>query len=157
MDSEKLKSLRIRREARRRSRGPRRFILGLILLVTAAGAGFASPRKEDERRLRGGMDPALRTEETNRAADPTIAAAVGTGGDVVLTVGGCTVIRERIELSPRFTGELKWTGVRPGDTVTNGQVAVLLDDAERRARVKEAGGRVANARAALEKAELEGN
>ena len=50
---------------------------------------------------------------------------------------------------------MKWIGVRKGDSVTNGQVLVLLDDAEQQARVKEAEGRLANARAALTKAELD--
>jgi hypothetical protein len=38
---------------------------------------------------------------------------------------------------------------------TNGQVVVLLDDAEQRARVLESEGRLANARAAATKAELD--
>jgi len=39
--------------------------------------------------------------------------------------------------------------------VTNGQVLVLLDDAEQQARVREAEGRLANARAGLDKAEID--
>jgi HlyD family secretion protein len=65
------------------------------------------------------------------------------------------VNRERIEVSPRFLGQVKWIGVRKGDMVTNNQVLVLLDDAEQQARVKEADGRLANARAGLDKAEID--
>jgi HlyD family secretion protein len=73
----------------------------------------------------------------------------------VLTVSGYIVNRERIEISPRFLGQVKWIGVRKGDTVTNNQVLVLLDDAEQQARVKEAEGRLANARSGLDKAEID--
>jgi len=65
------------------------------------------------------------------------------------------VNRERIELSPRFMGQVKWIGVRKGDTVTNGQILVLLDDAEQRSRMKEAEGRMASARVGVEKATLD--
>src|SRR5262249_2658904 len=76
-------------------------------------------------------------------------------GDAVLTVTGYIVNRERIELSPRFMGLVKWIGVRKGDTVTNGQVVVLLDDAEYKARLHETEGRLANARVAVAKSELD--
>src|SRR5262245_42787242 len=73
----------------------------------------------------------------------------------VLTISGYIINRERIELSPRFLGVVKWIGVKKGDAVTNGQVVVLLDDAEYRARLTEVEGRVASAHAALSKAELD--
>jgi HlyD family secretion protein len=88
--------------------------------------------------------------ETNR---PATTASSHAGG-AVLTVSGYIVNRERIEISPRFLGEVKWIGVRKGDTVTNGQVLVLLDDAEQVARIREAEGRLATAQAAAEKARL---
>jgi HlyD family secretion protein len=50
---------------------------------------------------------------------------------------------------------VKWIGVKKGDAVTNGQVVVLLDDAEQKARLTEAEGRLANAKAAMTKAELD--
>jgi HlyD family secretion protein len=49
---------------------------------------------------------------------------------------------------------VKWIGVKKGDSVTNGQVVVLLDDAEYKARLREAEGRLAFAQVAIEKAEL---
>src|SRR5260370_42388863 len=65
------------------------------------------------------------------------------------------VNREGFELSPRLMGVVKWIGVHKGDTVTNGQVVVLLDDAEQKARLLEAQGRLANAQTSQAKAELD--
>jgi HlyD family secretion protein len=45
--------------------------------------------------------------------------------------------------------------VKKGDVVTNGQVVVLLDDAEYKARQHETEGRLENAKVAVEKAEME--
>src|SRR4029078_915728 len=73
----------------------------------------------------------------------------------VLTVSGYIVNRERIELSPRFMGVVKWIGVKKGDAVTNGQVVVLLDDSEYQARLMEVEGRVASAQTAVAKAGLD--
>jgi HlyD family secretion protein len=73
----------------------------------------------------------------------------------VLEPSGYIVNRERIEISPRFLGVVKWIGVKKGDAVTNGQVVVLLDDAEQKARVAESEAQVANAKIALEKAEID--
>ena len=70
------------------------------------------------------------------------------------SVSGYIVNHERIELSPRFMGLVQWIGVRKGDTVTNGQVLVRLDDTEFRARLAEQQGRLASARANVEKARL---
>jgi HlyD family secretion protein len=156
MDSEKLKSLQIDRESRRRSRGPLGLILLLIVLITAAGAYFAWPRKGDGQRVFSSADRKLTAGATNALSASTNAAPPAGGNeDVLLTVSGYIVNRERIELSPRFMGQVKWIGVRKGDTVTNGQVVVVLDDAEQRARVMEAEGRLTNAKASLEKAELD--
>ena len=91
---------------------------------------------------------------TNAAAASSPASAARVAGSV-LTVSGYIVNRERIEVSPRFLGQVKWIGVRKGDTVTNNQVLVLLDDAEQQARVKEAESRLANARAGMDKAEID--
>ena len=73
----------------------------------------------------------------------------------MLIVSGYIVNRERIEISPRFMGVVKWIGVKKGDAVTNNQVVVLLDDTEFKARMQEAEGQLANAKAGLSKAELD--
>jgi RND family efflux transporter MFP subunit len=65
------------------------------------------------------------------------------------------VNRERIELSPRFVGIVKWIGVKKGDPVAKDQIVVTLDDAEQAARVAEADGAVAAAAARVEKSELD--
>jgi len=72
----------------------------------------------------------------------------------VLTVSGYIVPRERIEISPKFQGTVTWIGVKKGDRVNRGDVIVKLEDAEYRARVLEAQGRVASAAANLTNAEL---
>ena len=73
----------------------------------------------------------------------------------VLTVSGYIINHQRIELSPRYLGTVTWIGVKKGDLVTNGQVVVLLDDAEYKARLHEADGRVAEAKANIDKAKLD--
>src|SRR5439155_1045243 len=75
---------------------------------------------------------------------PTPAAAQTASGSV-LTVSGYIVNRARIELSPRFEGTVKWIGVKKGDRVAKDQVVVMLDDAEQRARLLEAQGRLSSA------------
>ena len=49
---------------------------------------------------------------------------------------------------------VKWIGVKKGDAVTKDQIVVLLHDAEQKARVAETEGRLASARVALARAEL---
>jgi len=89
-----------------------------------------------------------------KAGTNGVAPAVPAGGDtnVALVVSGYIVNRERIELSPRFMGVVNWIGVKKGDAVTNGQVVVLLDDREFQARLTEAEGQVARAKAGVAKA-----
>lgn len=74
-------------------------------------------------------------------------------GDAVLTVSGYVIPRERIEISPRFQGTVKWIGVKKGDFVQQGDVLVLLEDDEYAARLKEAEARVLRAEAGLELAQ----
>ncbi|HMJ64429.1 MAG TPA: efflux RND transporter periplasmic adaptor subunit [Candidatus Binatia bacterium] len=147
MDPDRLSSLQIPPEAKRRSSNFVWIILVLVLALSGLAIFFAVPRKSDKTRL-------LETSKTGNKATNSLALAKGTN-DSVLTVSGYIVNRERIELSPRFMGVVKWIGVKKGDAVTNGQVVVLLDDAEHRARLAEAEGRLANARTAVEKAEID--
>src|SRR5207245_2871321 len=116
------------------------------------------PSPEDERRVgkrSGNPSAAPSPLATNAWTLATTNATRGKPDDAVLTVSGYIVNRERIELSPRFLGVVKWIGVKKGDAVTNGQVVVLLDDAEYKARLHETDGRLANANVAVEKAELD--
>jgi HlyD family secretion protein len=156
MDSEKLKGLQIRAEAKKRPQRPVWIIFLLVALLTAAGAFFALPRKQDERRfLPGQKEGAAPVSSNPGATSPAPANSARPTDGAALTVSGYIITRERIELSPRFIGVVNWIGVRKGDTVKKGQVVVRLDDAEQKARLLEAEGRLANAKVAVNKAELD--
>jgi len=99
------------------------------------------------------------------AATATAAGAAATGanstpatpvkaGEPVLTVSGYVIPRERIEISPKFMGTVKWISVKKGDDVKKNDVIVLLEDDEYRARVMESEGRLALAEANLTNAEI---
>ena len=158
MNEEKLKSLQILPEEKRRSKGPLWGILLGVALITV-GAFYLARSSEKSRIVNSGVKPpgstsASPTEEMSAANGPTNAPP-GPASDVILTVSGYIVNRERIELSPRFLGVVKWIGVKKGDAVTNGQVVVLLDDAEYKARLLEAEGHLASAQANVSKAQLD--
>src|SRR5205085_7653944 len=140
----------IRSERKQRRRGTPWLIFSGVIIATAVAIYFAWPKGEDHR-LSGGAKPS-----GNTSTMPTNAPAFsGSATDAVLTVSGYIVNRESIRISPRFLGVMKWIGVKKGDAVTNGQVVVLLDDAEQKARVAEGEAQVANAQVAVEKAEIE--
>jgi RND family efflux transporter MFP subunit len=168
MNTEQLRSLRISPEAKRR---PQRAYWGILLTVAAVLLGtvaFIQPWAKDKRELAAVAAAGAETS-TNAAAQPakngsldpvapgaaaTKAASAAGGGDSVLTVSGYIVARERIEISPRFLGVVKWISVKKGDAVTNGQVVVQLDDAEYRARMLQAEGQLNSAKADVERDRL---
>jgi HlyD family secretion protein len=140
--------------------------------VTAVVVYFAVPRASDS--IRSGLksnrkatsgskdglgpDPGLGATSGNTAPGSGNAGPGAPAGKVagsVLTASGYIVNRERIELSPRFMGVVKWISVRKGDAVTNGQVVVLLDDSEYKARERETEGRLESVKVAVAKAELD--
>jgi HlyD family secretion protein len=165
----KLSQLAMDPAAKQRSSGTTTLIfIGVAVAVIAALLVWKPWAKEGERYKTGAGKSVERGElkagnaaaagsvvasETTPSANAT-ATMASTGSDSVLVVSGYIVNRERIELSPRFMGVVTWIGVKKGDTVTNGQVVVLLDDTEFKARLQEAEGQVASARAAVAKAEL---
>ncbi len=175
MTEEKLQQLRIASEQKRRSRTPLWLIFGGVLVVTGVVAYFAVPRAGDDVRSgllsnreaatqKAGEDMAARNQrlDTKRGAtNAPVASAPATPGPAarvdgsVLTASGYIIARERIEVSPRFMGVVKWVGVKKGDSVTNGQTVVLLDDSEYRARLAEVEGQLAVANVAVEKARLD--
>ena len=158
MNAEKLKALEIRPEAKSQiARQPLDHLSGNsgclrhLRLPGLAERGRLPPHRR--RQKAAGPDGSqLDTAPQNSVSPPAPAKEVGGS---VLTVSGYIVNRERIELSPRFMGVVKWIGVKKGDAVTNGQVVVLLDDAEQKARVAEAEGRLASAKVVVAKAELD--
>jgi HlyD family secretion protein len=116
------------------------------------GAGKSVERGELKTAAGATAGSGTKTAATSSTNEPMSAAA---GSDAVLVVSGYIITRERIEISPRFMGVVKWIGVKKGDVVTNGQVVVLLDDTEYRARLQQAEGLLADARAGLAKAGLD--
>jgi HlyD family secretion protein len=159
--------LRIDATDRQRSTGAVKIIFIGVALVAVIAVLFWKPwLNEGQRTLnKNGGTTAVTGETTSK----TFAAAVSTNsfskiqvvatrpadGNVALTVSGYIINRERIEISPRFMGMVKWIGVKKGDAVTNSQVVVLLDDAEYQAQLHQTEGRLANARTAVSKAELD--
>ena len=141
MNPDKLKQLEIEPDRKRRPRG---------------AIYMAWPKPGDKDRI---VDTGVKTLQgatpspgsTNEPALSSSPAAK----DSVLTVSGYIVNRERIELSPRFLGVVTWIGVKKGDSVTNGQVVVLLDDTEYNARLVEAEGKLASAKAMVTRATLD--
>jgi len=163
MNSERLQSLHIAPEQRRRASGSVWKILALVGLILAAGTYFAWPRKGDGVRVfRGGVkveskEPASAVASAAAAppaSAPAAPAAPGKAEDVTFTVSGYIVNRERIEVSPRFMGLVEWIGVKKGDRVEKGQVVVRLDDAEQKARLTEIEGQLAAARVGVERAKI---
>ena len=148
MDADKLKQLQIEPATKRRPRGSFRVIIAVVLLAVFAAGYFAWSGRGDRTPAAAA---ATNTATTNAAVAASSPAA---SGDAVLTASGYIINRERIEISPRFMGVVKWIGVHKGDAVTNGQIVVLLDDAEFQAQLAQADGKLAAAHAAVGKAQL---
>jgi HlyD family secretion protein len=160
--NEPLSRLHITAEKKSRRRSGSRLMLvivGLFLLVAALV--FMATRRGDREPI-----PEKRAPGTLGASAGAAAVAAGTtaiastpvvppkSGEPVLTVSGYVIPRERVEISPKFMGTVKWIGVKKGDEVKKGDMIVLLEDDEYRARVMETEGRVALAEANLTNAEV---
>lgn len=165
MNTDKLKSLSIDRSRKSRPQGALWAILVVVLLITGVALFLARPKDSDNVRLinRSGEVSAASTARGEKpaklpaapaTADANPSSTSGNNEAIVVTVNGYIINRERIEISPRFMGVVKWIGVKKGDTVTNNQVVVLLDDTEYQARLAQADGTVAAARANVARADL---
>ena len=159
MSVDKLKDLQIDPGQKQRSQRPFWIIVGNVLTFTVIALIIWQPwNPEKVRRMKGtGAAEASAVATTNVVSNTTAVSANSTAAandDKVLTVSGYIINRERIEISPRFLGQVKWIGVKKGDAVTNGQVVVLIDDTEYRARLAQALGQLANAKAMMAKDEL---
>ncbi|MEY4387489.1 MAG: hypothetical protein RLY20_2772 [Verrucomicrobiota bacterium] len=153
--------------AKQRSSGTMTLIFVVVAVVIIAALLVWKPWAKDGERYKAGAGKSVERGELKLGSAPAAGAAVTTSisnapapakassSDAVLVVSGYIVNRERIEISPRFMGVVNWIGVKKGDTVTNGQVVVLLDDTEFKARLQEAEGQFATAKAAVAKAELD--
>ena len=158
MNADKLQTIRISSEQRQRSARSPWIIFGSVAAITVVAAYFAWPKAGDDRRVFSGITQ-ITVPTTPTPAKAPVAAITPAPGNPsstapVLTVSGYLVNRERIEVSPRMMGQVKWIGVKKGDLVKKDQVVVQLDDAEQRARLLEIDGQVAGARVALEKAKI---
>src|SRR5262245_57816921 len=158
MDAEKLNALRIDPGEKQRPQGSFWLILLTVIAVLGISIFFAWPRIKDRQRIKAdGVKPPTNSVAANisgeKSAGTPNSPSLNSKQDVVLTVSGYIINRERIEISPRFLGVVKWIGVKKGDAVTNGQIVVQLDDAEYRARLLESEGRVASAKANVNRAE----
>jgi len=158
MKPDQANRLKLEDNVRQRPKSGVALIFTVVIMITAGAVYWGWPRESDSRRIIGGGKPkdAAVNSSTNSTSTNHSAEAKRAPSDdkTVLTVSGYIVNRERIELSPRFTGVVTWIGVTKGVTVTNGQVVVTLDDTEYRARLQEVDGRMATAKVAVEKAEL---
>jgi len=157
MDAQRLAQLQFDATAKRRPRATLVVIFLVISLATLAALLLAWPRASDKiRKLSNPVKstPAFAATGTDTTANTNLTAAAKTADQIALTVSGYIINRERIEISPRFLGVVKWIGVKKGDTVTNGQVIVQLDDAEYLARVHQVEGSLSAAKAAVAQAEL---
>jgi HlyD family secretion protein len=162
MTPDKLQSLSIPSDAKNRSQKSVWLIFLLVFAAAASALFFAWPRESDK--TRGPVKKAAASDSkpvssaavarTNTPSATPSAAPADKPGDSILTVSGYIINRERIEISPRFMGMVKWIGVKKGDIVTNGQTVVLLDDAEYKARLAELKGRQAQLKVGLEKAKI---
>jgi RND family efflux transporter MFP subunit len=156
MDAQRLAQLQIEPAAKRRPQRLLAAIFLVIALVTAATGLLAWPRASDkERKMAKAGDSTSSNNSASATATETNSAPTAKSDDhIALTVSGYIINRERIEISPRFLGVVKWIGVKKGDPVTNGQVIVQLDDAEYLARVHQSAGALAAAKTGVAKAEL---
>lgn len=164
MNEDKLQQLNIDSQSKQRTQRPFWSILIGVALVIAVALYYWWPRESDKLRVMKGKTTVNSSENkkpsvnsTNLPNTNTVSVPTNSGQveGSVLTVSGYIINRERIELSPRFMGTVKWIGVKKGDAVTNGQVVVLLDNSEYAARLKEVEGRISTAKVTIEKAELD--
>lgn len=152
MNNDPLKRLHVDPRLKRRSSRFLWYVLLGTILAAAVFGYYAWPREETTRVVKDS------TDQNDISQSVREEGGQGSGADrdeFVLTASGYIINKERIELSPRFMGVVKWIGVNKGDAVTNGQVVVLLDDAEYQARAAEVEGRLASAKVAVAKAELD--
>jgi HlyD family secretion protein len=154
MNADKLKELQIRPEQKQRRQKPFWIIVLVVFTLAVIALLVAQPWNPEKQRRMKGAEHMVGDTNSVAASAPSTNSTVETKSNSVLTVSGYIINRERIEISPRFMGLVRWIGVKKGDAVTNGQVIVLLDETEYKARLAQAEGQLANARAMMAKDDL---
>jgi len=155
MDAGKLQSIHISDRQRRRSQGAFWWIILLVIAITGTALFIAKPWAGDSRDVEKSAQATNGEAQKIAPQSPApraVAKDAAKPGDVVLTVSGYIVNRERIEVSPRVMNQVVWIGVKKGDRVKKDQVVVQLDDSEQKARLAEIEGQMAAAEVALERA-----
>src|SRR5579859_914448 len=153
--NESLSRLQIAPEKKGRRRGgPKATVAIVALILVGLVVIFLSTRKDDRNASPKTTAISATTAAVGSMAGGTEYASAARPGEPVLTVSGYVIPRERIEISPKFQGTVKWIGVKKGDDVKKGEVMVLLEDDEYRARVMEIEGRLALAEANLTNGEV---
>lgn len=155
MSIEKLKSLQIEPEFKRRSGHSFRLIILGIVGILGTAAFMARPWAGEGQRI-------MRTGPVAASADATADAGSATNtvnsaddtDSAALTVSGYIINAARIQISPRFLGVVDWIGVKKGDLVHKDEVLARLDDRDYEAKLVQADGVLAGAKVAVEKAEL---
>lgn len=154
---EKLKSLQIEPQLKRRSALSFRLIMLGIVGILASAAFVARPwDHEGQRMIRSGPVTTAASDETAATATnpPATALNSSAGTDSALTVSGYIINAARIQISPRFLGVVDWIGVKKGDPVHKGEVLARLDDRDYKAKLVQAEGALSAAKVAVDKAEL---
>ncbi len=167
MKPSNLSQLRIDPAQKRRPGGTVKAVFIVVALALAAAGYYAYPRPDKDRRIVGANVANERTAPAKPTAPVRPTSSTSAGGvptppapetarsaSALLTVSGYIINRERIEISPRFQGVVAWIGVKKGDAVEKDQIVVRLEDAEQRANLATAEGRLAAAQVALDRAEL---
>lgn len=153
-----ISELKIDPALKRRPGGFVKAIFAGVIAALLLAVYYTWPRAANQRRLTAVPQASAETAPAlapTPPPEPVNTAKAGPASPFVLTVSGYIINRERIELSPRFQGVVKWIGVKQGDAVRKGQVVVLLDDAEQKARLAQARGQLEGAKVALARAELD--
>lgn len=143
--------LRIDEAKRKPSRGWSMALLFTVLVVVV-GLGFLLLATQENGTATSSaplqaQPSSLADLQGKKTVPGNLESSAATAEGNVLTVSGTIVARERIEISPRFMGTVRWIEVRKGDRVEKGQVLVRLEDDEYVARVKEARAKLAAAEA----------